>query len=108
MLKRLGIAVAISIGILGYVYLLKYFFSLTNLWESSLGPWIAGIALLEFILIIGLWLIRAVIYGLRWIFTGDPSLDSKDIIQNEDKDYIEALKELNKMYPGKSNEMEML
>ena len=108
MLKRLGITVAISIGILGYVYLLKYFFSLTNLWVSSLGPWIAGVALLEFILITGLWLIRAVIYGLRWIFTGDSSLVPKGIIQNEDKDYTESLKELDELFPGKSNEMEML
>ena len=124
MLKRLGITVAIPIGIFGYAYLCKYLFSLMEPQSPSFEQWILGFILLGILIIppslclIGI-IIYLIMYLIHWIITGDPSSYYEDVIPlfrkkvsvvgtNEDKDYTKALKEVDELFPGKSNEMEML
>ena len=88
MFKRLGIAIAIPISILGYAYLCKYFYSLIDFQIPSLGQLIAGFALFGFFLI-PFSLCLVVIEGIIQLFG-----------KNEDTDYTESLKELDELFPG--------
>ncbi len=84
MLKRLGIAVAIPIGIFGYVYLCKYLYSLLDPTAPSYWQWSVGLFVFGFIAIpLGSSIIYTVLNGIRclivWII-GNGDKNDKNII----------------------------